>query len=146
MPLYFLRESRAHPSLNSTSFKIDNAPESLDVDIPEHLKIRPNDNAEERQSKRKRIKHLKKRFKTSAAERELKSKKGKWQLFNERSKLQAEGHFVVKKNSASMFRTTENDKVGVIGTGRAMTKNAEPEKYKFNPDEDFDAAIKKLKT
>lgn len=83
-----------------------NAPVSLDVEIPDHLKILPNDSAEERQSKRKRIKHLKKRHKNGVVERELKSKKGKWQLFNERSKLKAKGHFMVKKNSSSMFRTS----------------------------------------
>lgn len=146
MPLYFLRESRAHPSMNSTSLKDEVLPVSLDIDIPDHLKIKPNDNPEERQMKRKRIKHLKKRFKTSVVERELKSKKGKWQLFNERSKLEGQGHFVVKKNTSSMFRTTENDKVGVIGTGRSMTKNAEPEKYKFAAEEELDSALKKLKT
>jgi hypothetical protein len=79
-------------------------------------------------------------------ERDLKSKKGKWQLFNERSKIQGEGHFVVKKNTSSMFRTTENDKVGVIGTGRSMTKNVEPEKYKFTAEEELDNTVKKLKT
>lgn len=44
-----------------------------------------------------------------------------------------------------MFRTSENDKVGVIGTGRAMTKNAEPEKYRFIGDEYSDSVNKKLK-
>jgi len=48
VPLFFLRESRAHPSMNSTSLKDENLPVSLEVDIPEHLKIKPNDNAEER--------------------------------------------------------------------------------------------------
>ena len=65
-------------------------------------------------------------------ERELKTKKGKWQLFNERSKLKAKGHFMVKKNSSSMFRTSKDDKVGVIGTGRTMTKNSDNEKYRFS--------------
>lgn len=45
-----------------------------------------------------------------------------------------------------MFRTTENDKVGVIGTGRSMTKNVEPEKYKFTAEEELDNTVKKLKT
>lgn len=132
VPIYFLRESRSHPSLNSTSLKMGNTPVPLELSIPDHLKIKPNDSAEERQSKRKRIKHLKKRHKNGVIERELKTKKGKWQLFNERSKLKAKGHFIVKKNTSSMFRTTQNDKVGVIGTGRTMTKNQEKEKYRFN--------------
>jgi hypothetical protein len=134
--------------LNSTSLKaIDNTPVSLDADIPDHLKILPNDSAEERQSKRKKIKHLKKRHKNGVVERELKTKKSKWNLFNERSMLQGKGHFVAKKNNDSMFRTTENDKVGVIGTGRTMTKHAEPEKYRFTIDDEEgeDTVHKKLK-
>lgn len=144
--MYFLRESRSQ-LLNSTSLKvIDNTPVSLDVDIPDYLKILPNDSAEERQNKRKKIKHLKKRHKSGVVERELKTKKSKWNLFNERSMLQGKGHFIVKKNTASMFRTTENDKVGVIGTGRNMTKNAEPEKYRFAVEDEIEDLVnKKLK-
>jgi len=145
VPIYFLRESRSHPSLNSTSLRLDNNPVALELNIPDHLKILPNDSAEERQSKRKRIKHLKKRHKNGVIERELKTKKGKWQLFNERSRLKAKGHFVVKKNSNSMFRTSQHDKVGVIGTGRTMTKNVENEKYRFNPGGWKDFTNKKLK-
>ena len=127
--IYYLRESRAHPSLTTTSLSQNVT--NLDFKIPENLKILPNDSAEERKHKRKKLKHLKQRHKNGIIERNLQSKKGKWQLFNERAKLKAKGHFNMKRNSNSIFKTTVGGKVGVMGSGKGMTTYREKRKYQF---------------
>lgn len=123
----------------------------LDFKIPENLKILPNDSAEERKQKRKKLKHLKKKHKNALIERDLQGKKGKWQLFNERSKLKGRGHFMIKKNTQSIFQTSDSGKVGVMGSGKGMTSYREKEKYQFQSKDNldnliFDQPVKKLKT
>lgn len=127
MSLYYLRASRVNPA--NTSLSANNV--QLEFSIPENLKVLPNDSAEERKQKRKKLKHLKKKHKNAIIEKDLQSKKGKWQLFNERSKLQASGHFMIKKNTKSIFQTNESGKVGVMGSGKGMTQYREKRKYHF---------------
>lgn len=75
-------------------------------------------------------------------EKDLQGKKGKWHLFNERSKLKGRGHFMIKKNTQSIFQTSDSGKVGVMGSGKGMTSYREKQKYQFN---NIDQTEKKLK-
>lgn len=101
--------------------------------IPENLKVLPNDSLEERNRKRKKLKHLKQRFKNRLIEKDLRGKMGKWSNFNKNAKVKGKGHFMVRKNTKSIFQTpdTIEGKVGVMNSGKGMTKYARKEKFMF---------------
>lgn len=88
------------------------------------------------------MKHLKKKHKNAIIEKDLQGKKGKWNLFNERSKLKGSGHFMNKRNTTSIFKTNDSGKVGVMGSGQGMTSYREKQKYQFK---NIGRADKKLK-
>lgn len=103
----------------------------LEFQIPENLKILPNDSLEERNRKKKKLKHLKQGYKTSLIDRDMQDKRSKWSDFNEKSKLQARGHFYTKKNTESIFKTSEtlSGRVGFMNSGKGMTTYRNKEKY-----------------
>lgn len=112
----------------------------LEFKIPESLKILPNDSMEERNRKKKKLKHLKQGYKTSMVDREMQDKRSKWSTFNEQSKAQAKGHFYAKKNVESIFKTPDaaGSRVGFMNSGRGMTDFGAKERYdrKFQGDAD----------
>ena len=128
--IYYLRESR-HSNLNKRNPEMTSM---LEFKIPEHLKVMPNDSQEERERKKKKLKHLKQNFKNSIIDRDMQNKRGKWNEFNETSKVHAKGHFQMKKNTESIFKTPEtlNSRVGVMNSGRGMTTFLDKEKHDKN--------------
>jgi len=136
--IYYLREARQHAP------KAVEARTMAEFAIPEALKPLPSDSAEEREKKRKKLKHLKQRHKNNIIERDLQVKKGSWKNFNDQSKLKKMGHFMIKKNTDSIFKTpdTVHGRVGVMNSGRGMTDYRDKEKFMFDAAE----AKKKLKT
>jgi hypothetical protein len=131
--LYYLREPRHQPSGNKT-LELNSM---LEFTIPEHLKILPNDSMEERNRKKKKLKHLKQGYKTSLIDRDMQDKRSKWSNFNEKSKIQGRGHFYAKKNTESIFKTSEtiNGRVGFMNSGKGMTTYRNKEKYDANIDD-----------
>jgi survival-of-motor-neuron-related-splicing factor 30 len=83
--------------------------------IPDKLKILPNDPENVRIKKKKKIKALRTAWKNSQTEKETKFYTSSWKNF------QKTGN--VKKNS--MFRCPEvfDGKIGVVGSGKGMTKD-----------------------
>ena len=103
----------------------------LDFKIPENLKILPNDSLEERNRKKKKLKHLKQGYKTSLIDKDMSEKRSKWEGFNEKSKIHAKGHFYTKKNAESIFKTPEtgSGRVGFMNSGKGMTEYIGKERY-----------------
>lgn len=103
----------------------------LEFKIPEHLKILPNDSLEERNRKKKKLKHLKQGFKTSLIDRDMQDKSNKWANFNERNKFQKSGNYLAKKHNESIFKTpdTLTGRVGFMNSGKGMTEYISKEKY-----------------
>lgn len=111
----------------------------LEFKIPDALKILPNDSLEERNRKKKKLKHLKQGYKTSMIDRDMQEKRSKWASFTEQSKATARGHFYTKKNTESIFKTPEasTGRVGFMNSGKGMTGFSGKERYdrKFVGDE-----------
>lgn len=127
LSIYYLREARNTSSKNRTL----ELTTMLEFKIPDYLKILPNDSLEERNRKKKKLKHLKQGYKTSLIDRDMQQKRSKWNSFNEKSKHQAKGHFTAKKHSDSIFKTpsTLSGKVGVMNSGKGMTMYIGKDKY-----------------
>lgn len=135
--LYFLREGR------NNGPKISQITSMTEFKIPDTLRVLPNDSAEERAKKRKKLKHLKQKYKNNLIERDLQSKRGNWKNFNAKSKLKKRGHFMIKKNSKSIFSTPSGfgSRVGVMNSGKGMTDFRDKAKFEFENHPE-----KKLKT
>ncbi|CAG9327675.1 unnamed protein product [Blepharisma stoltei] len=98
-------------------------PEREIFEIPNSLKILPNDNEHVRLKKKKKIKALKKAWRQNQIEKETRDYTSSWKNFQQKAQ---------KKSNESMFRTPEgiDSKVGISTSGKAMTKNPERIKYK----------------
>lgn len=94
----------------------------------------PNDSEIQRQAKKKKIKKLKQAFKMQLIDKDSREKKGKWSNFNEKAEKNKMGHFQVKKNSESIFKSpdTIEGKVGVMGSGKGMTNFNPRTRYSIN--------------
>ena len=97
----------------------------LEFKVPDHLKILPNDSLEERNRKKRKLKHMKQGYKSTIVAKEMEQKSSKWQEFNEKSVKYGKGHFQVKKNTTSIFTTPEgvDGRVGFMNSGQGMTLN-----------------------
>jgi len=64
-------------------------------------------------------------------EKDLSGKMLKWSDFNVSAKDSKKGHFMTKKNQASIFKSpdTIDGKVGVMGSGKGMTNFSQKERY-----------------
>jgi hypothetical protein len=124
--LFYLREARHNPNANNAKPLEINS--MLEFKIPDHLKILPNDSLEERNRKKRKLKHMKQGYKASIVGKEMEQKSTKWQEFNEKNMKYGKGHFQVKKNSNSIFTTPEgvNGRVGFMNSGQGMTSNHLP--------------------
>jgi len=114
------------------------APLPDDLVIPEHLKLKPSDTEAQRRNKRQRVKLLKQQFKKRKVEAEGNRKTNNWLSFVKSAKTTS-----IMRKKPSMFATTEEGTVGVIGSGRGMTENPSLAKHRFkevDEDEDDQAA------
>jgi len=100
--------------------------------IPEHLKMKSGDTDAQRRNKRQRVKMLKQQFKKRKVEQEGSRKTANWQGFLKSAKTTS-----IFPKKSSMFATSEEGTVGVIGSGRGMTENPSLAKHRFvEPEED----------
>eukprot|EP00823_Brevimastigomonas_motovehiculus_P001087 TRINITY_DN11621_c0_g1_i1.p1 TRINITY_DN11621_c0_g1~~TRINITY_DN11621_c0_g1_i1.p1 ORF type:complete len:409 (+),score=96.13 TRINITY_DN11621_c0_g1_i1:47-1273(+) len=90
--------------------------------IPDMLKINSDDTERVKQQKQKRIKRLKTEYRRAKLEKEGKQRQNAWQQF------QSKG---VKRKSMFASPDTVEGKVGVIGSGKAMTDYVDPSKLKL---------------
>jgi survival-of-motor-neuron-related-splicing factor 30 len=110
------------------------APLPDDLVIPENLRLKPSDTEAQRRNKRQRVKLLKQQFKKRKVEAEGNRKTNNWLSFMKSSKPNS-----MMRKKPSMFATTEEGTVGVIGSGRGMTNNPTLAKHRFTEvDEDED--------
>ena len=74
--------------------------------------------------KRKKVKHLKYQHKTQMQEAGAKIKQNEWMSFQKKGSRSAKGHFAFNKSQQSIFKSPETveGKVGVVGSGKAMTQ------------------------
>ena len=89
------------------------AAEEVPTEIPKWLKIKPTDNEKEKQRKKKRIKTIKNQMRVKKIDEDFDKKRSSWQSFCKKA----------GNSHESMFKTTDG-KVGVVGSGRAMTPYA----------------------
>lgn len=117
--LYFLREAR-HSSSNKKQAELTSM---LDFKVPDHLKIMPNDSVEERDRKKKKLKHMKQSHRTQLMDREMQERRSKWNDFNDKTKRGG-----VKE---SIFKTPDNvlGRVGYMNSGKGMTAYNSKDKY-----------------
>lgn len=141
--LYYLRESRNNNNDVNKKKNFDDLTEFkvifkiyfiLFFQIPEHLKILPNDSEVQRVSKKKKIKKLKQAFKIQLIEKHSKEKQGKWTNFSDGGFKKKKGHFHNKKNIESIFKSpdTIEGRVGVMGSGKGMTNFNPRTRYSAN--------------
>jgi survival-of-motor-neuron-related-splicing factor 30 len=103
-----------------------NAPLPDELVIPEGLRLKPTDTEAQRRNKRARVKVLKQQFKKQKVEAEGTRKTNNWLSFVKSAKTTA-----IMRKKPSMFATTEEGTVGVIGSGRGMTENPSLIKHRF---------------
>lgn len=98
--------------------------------IPDHIKIKKTDSEQTKISKKRKIKRIKSNHRRQKMEEEGKKTQSNWLSF-------MNGSRAVKKHK-SIFSSTENGVVGVMGSGKAMTHNKERTKHQFREDEEED--------
>jgi len=108
------------------------APLPDELVIPDHLRLKQTDTDAQRRNKRQRVKLLKQQFKKRKVEQEGSRKTANWLNFVNKAKSTN-----IMSKRPSMFATTEEGTVGVIGSGRGMTENPSLAKHWFRDvDED----------
>mmetsp|Transcript_41348 Transcript_41348/g.130128 ORF Transcript_41348/g.130128 Transcript_41348/m.130128 type:complete len:351 (+) Transcript_41348:64-1116(+) len=98
-------------------------PALADFVIPEKLKIRPMDTEDVKAQKRKKIHALKSAHRMKKSEAEKNQKAQSWTNFAQKagsSKSKLKG-FMSTTKKESIFKTTEEGKVGVTGSGKGIT-------------------------
>ena len=111
------------------------AKESGGIVIPEKLKILPTDTEEEKLQKKKRIKGLKSRNRIDNIEKERSAVQNTWKAFTAKKTISSKtsgGIPHVKKRSMFASPDLVEGRVGVTGSGQAMTQQAERKRYKLN--------------
>jgi len=103
-----------------------NVPVPDEFTLPEGLRLKPSDTEAQRRNKRARVKVLKQQFKKQKVEAEGTRKTNNWLTFVKSAKTTA-----IMRKKPSMFATTEEGTVGVIGSGRGMTENPSLIKHRF---------------
>jgi len=93
---------------------------------PEHLKVRPSDTPEQKKQKKRKIKLIKQHIKTKSVDKDAKERQGVWQQFNSTAAKHKKGYYALKKGE-SIFKSpdTIEGKVGVMGSGKGMTKSTQ---------------------
>jgi hypothetical protein len=95
-----------------------------EFEFPEHLRSTKNDSEKVREQKKKKVKALKYQHKTQLQEHDAKFKQNEWLSFQKRGSKQSAGHFAFNKTAQSIFKSPDSytGKVGVVGSGKAMTE------------------------
>jgi len=115
------REKPKKPKEESASKKRAREEESKTLKIPDNLKILPTDSEEVRQKKKRKVKNIKTKIRMKELEKVRDSKKQTWQSFAAK-KSRRVGFFTGGKKE-SIFKSPDSvtGKVGVTGSGAAMT-------------------------
>mmetsp|Transcript_42756 Transcript_42756/g.71248 ORF Transcript_42756/g.71248 Transcript_42756/m.71248 type:complete len:305 (-) Transcript_42756:173-1087(-) len=99
--------------------------------IPEHLKIKSTDNDKQKDLKKKKIKAIKSKFRKRKAEMVTEKKKNNWKQFlnGGKKKLKA-----LKNKKRSIFASPDSvdGRVGVVGSGKAMTNFHDRTRHTFD--------------
>jgi hypothetical protein len=100
--------------------------------IPEHLRLLPTDDDEQRERKRKKVKKLKLAFKGQVSEAERRQKQNTWQSFQSKGSKRSRGG-AMKAPKQSMFASSDNveAKVGVTGSGQGLTDFETRKRHNF---------------
>mmetsp|Transcript_104965 Transcript_104965/g.338485 ORF Transcript_104965/g.338485 Transcript_104965/m.338485 type:complete len:328 (-) Transcript_104965:70-1053(-) len=102
--------------------------------IPESLVIQKADADEVIDTKRRKIQAIKKQQRTDRIEEESIKRQSSWQkFFYTKASTRSKCGFMSGKPKESIFKVPETleGKVGVVGSGREMTKFAEPRKFTY---------------
>jgi len=92
--------------------------------VPEKLKIQPNDSEDVKANKRKKLHALKSAFRQKKSEQEKNQKAQSWKSFDAKaaSKSGKVKGFMSSGKKESIFKTSEEGKVGVTGSGKGTTQ------------------------
>mmetsp|Transcript_105516 Transcript_105516/g.308545 ORF Transcript_105516/g.308545 Transcript_105516/m.308545 type:complete len:330 (+) Transcript_105516:61-1050(+) len=102
--------------------------------IPESLVIQKADSEEVIETKRRKIQAIKKQQRVDRIEEDSMKKQTSWQkFFHTKASTKSKCGFMSGKPKESIFKVPETleGKVGVVGSGREMTKFAEPRKFTY---------------
>lgn len=97
--------------------------------IPENIIIKPEDTDEVRESKKRKINHLKKLQKSEREDIQAGVKQNSWAKFNTQ-KRNGRGFLKAGNQKESIFASTSSGKIGVMGSGAGMTVNPILQKHK----------------
>jgi hypothetical protein len=102
--------------------------------IPESLQILPGDSEEVIAAKRRKIHAIKSTQKEALTVQKEVQKANGWQKFNKKSSARSKTGFLTGKSKESIFKVPERSdaRVGVVGSGQAMTDFAERVKFTYN--------------
>ena len=91
--------------------------------FPEHLRMKASDSDKVKEQKRKKVKALKYTHKVQMQEQGSMIKQNVWLNFQKKGSKNSKGYFAHGKSNSSIFKTPDgvNGKVGVVGSGQAMT-------------------------
>lgn len=130
VPLDYLRLTKEHLVLNQkkkqqlSNAGMDGNDQVIgEFQIPENLRTKRSDTEKERLQKRKKVKALKYNYKQKILDQESKNRQNVWQDFTNKAVKQKAGHFAMKQNMESIFKSPDTimGKVGVVGSGQQMT-------------------------
>jgi len=102
--------------------------------IPESLVIQKADSEEVIETKKRKIQAIKKQQRVDRVEEDASKKQSSWQkFFYTKASTRSKCGFMSGKPRESIFKVPETleGKVGVVGSGREMTKFAEPRKFTY---------------
>jgi len=102
--------------------------------IPESLVIQKTDTDEQKETKQRKIQAIKKQQRTDKLEDEAMKKQAGWQkFFHNKASIRSKCGFLSGKPKDSIFKVpdTLEGKVGVVGSGKEMTKYSEPRKFTY---------------
>lgn len=102
--------------------------------IPESLVIQKADSEEVIETKKRKITAIKKQQRVDRIEEDSMKKQSSWQkFFNNKASTRSKCGFMSGKPKESIFKVPETleGKVGVMGSGKEMTRFAEPRKFTY---------------
>ena len=129
VPIEYLRTTRngkaiKRPYEEMTTFK-----------TPEGLKVRATDTPEQKKQKKRKVKMIKQHLKTKAADKDAKDRQDVWTTFNSSAAKHKKGYYASKKGD-SIFKSpdTVEGRVGVMGSGKGMTKSNQKSNISMPPE------------
>mmetsp|Transcript_6539 Transcript_6539/g.16642 ORF Transcript_6539/g.16642 Transcript_6539/m.16642 type:complete len:152 (-) Transcript_6539:2508-2963(-) len=131
-----LREERYAPVAAPKLRKVD-APEagpSALTDVPKTLQIKATDDERTKIRKRKTLKSLKSKQRFVEMDRAQKVKQNDWKSFMSKGKgSKKKKGFLTGRKKESIFKTSDDGrgKVGVVGSGKDMTRYNQVSRHEF---------------